>query len=1166
MSLQFLIGSAGSGKTTQAIDRCIRETQKAGHASCFLLVPEQYTLKTQAEVVRQHPNGGTMDIDIVSFPRLALRIFEELGTPEPILLDDMAKTLLLRKVAAEKEKDLGMFRRNIKRPGFLEELKSVLSEFWQYQIGEEELKGWYEKAGNKPLIQAKIRDILTIGSAFRAELEDNTIPEEELLSVCARHVAESSQLKGCLLVLDGFTGFTPGQCVFLRELLKAAGEVVVTLTLGSGLAMRDVTREEDLFWLSKSTYAKVGRLAEEAGVKILPDLYLAGEKSQAAPRFAAAMQLARLEKGWGRPLAEQQEKDLGSPLAEQKEKDFGKSLAEQQEKRPEEPQSVFLHQCKNPRDEVWFVAEEIGRRVRSGQYRYRDMAVVMGDTAIYGNTLKEVFKQCHIPVFYDASRSLLTNPLAMLALSILSVPEKSFAAEEVFACFKSGFFPITREACDRLENVALRDGIRGEKAFTDVWNMSEELNEAKAAALAPLLAFLEGAKAGGKTVHAYLTALRECLTGIGAEEKMAAYATGFEAKGDFSARKEYEQTWRLTMDLFDRIDALMGSEKPGSGELREILKSGFDEIRAGVIPAGLDEVTAGDLVRTRLVDVKVLFLLGMNEGILPAVPPSGGILSDLDREWLKGIGVELKPTERENSFIQKFYFYQAITKPSEELHLSFSAGDLDGAALLPSGYLSELTQALPELSVRREAERKPYEISADQTFGRVAEGLRAYALTGTEGDWEKGFTWLSSQDEYQDVIDKMLKRAFWEYQAETLGEDVAKLLYGEQLKGSVTRLEHYASCAYEWFLADALKAAERKLHVFEARDMGTLFHAALESFFRLMKKRGLTYAEVTEDVRREMTEICVSEALLNVQSTALTSTARNRYRKERLRRMTDRTIWALCEQGKRGDFLPEEVELAFSSESTRAMNLPLSDGNVLRLKGKIDRIDKLKTEDGEYIRVIDYKSGNKSFDLNEVYEGLNLQLILYLDAALELEETRHPGKRFKPAGVFYYHIDDPLVDAPEGAEEAERQALILKALSLKGLVNRDPAVLYGTDRDLTEGKRSDIFPVTIKNGIPDKRSQTASESELRDLIRHIRKKITESGDKITRGEVPVNPYKKGKDTSCTYCLFKTVCGFDPALPGFEYRRLSDLNSEEIFTTIKEENHGNGLDNAAEKSD
>ena len=443
------------------------------------------------------------------------------------------------------------------------------------------------------------------------------------------------------------------------------------------------------------------------------------------------------------------------------------------------------------------------------------------------------------------------------------------------------------------------------------------------------------------------------------------------------------------------------------------------------------------------------------------------------------------------------------------------------------------------------------------------QGGNPQERTGEEAAFLELYRYFYCSKEHREQVKQLVEAAFYSYEERGIGRAAARALYGQSLQGSVTRLEQFASCAYAHFLKYGLELMERQEYELEAVDMGNLFHQSIDRCFEVMKNSGQDWRNLTEEARRRLVQECVSQVTEEYGNTIMQNSARNAYLAGRIERITDRTIWALAEQVKKGDFEPVGFEVSFSSiDNLKAMRIGLSEDEELQLRGRIDRMDLCEDEEHVYVKIIDYKSGTTAFDLAALYYGLQLQLVVYMDAAMEMEERNHPGKEVVPAGIFYYHINDPLADKQEGmaAEEIEKQ--ILRQLRMNGLVNSQLDIINHLDREIR--KESDVIPVAIKDGyVQESRSSVASTRRFEDLRRFVNRKLKEAGQDILKGNVELKPSKQADRTACDYCPYHAVCGFDTKTAGYGYRRLKGLKPEEIWAEIspdrKEEQDGSEMD-------
>lgn len=1168
MSLQFIIGGSGSGKTTRLYEDLIRQSMADPGGRYFALVPEQFTMQTQKEIVTLHPNHGVMNIDIVSFERLAYRVFEELAVESLAVLDDMGKSMVLRKVAAGVKKDLKLFGSHLDKAGFIGELKSMLSEFFQYGISEERLAEITAEA-DSTLLKQKLSDMQVLYRAFREYTEGKMIAKEEILEILCRRLPESELIRGSVVTLDGYTGFTPVQYKLLELLFQYCKKVTVTITMDPEENPYREGSAEHLFHMSRHTICRLTDAASAAGCVREEDILLPNAKNW---RFQNSPELGLVEKCLFR---------FG-----------GGNASEQYSCGRNTSENVFLYQAATPLKEVQFLCGELSRLVRRDGYRYREIAVITGDLEQYSREIVRQFAEHQIPCFIDYKKNILGNPMVELVRAALEVLQKNFSYESVFRYLKTGLalplapdtYPKEREQelLSLAENYCLALGIRSFKRWNETWeavyrgaeliNLSE-LNAFRAAVLQPLISLREVFSRKDATVRELTEALVHFLEELQMEEKLRIYEEEFHAAGEVSLEKEFGQVYGLVMDLFDRITALLGEENTSRREYIEILDAGFSEIKVGLIPAVVDRVVVGDITRTRLSHIKVLFFLGVNDGIVPSVSGRGGILSEAERRSLKSHKVELAPTAREEGFLQRFYLYLALTKPSDRLYLTCAAASAEGKSLKPSTLMGQVLKLFPEktLQVPKEKELAVWALPLGLQW--VLSGLKDYENRKADGTFLELYRYLLSSETYGEEMKRLLDASFYAYEDKGIGRTAAKEIYSQILHGSVTRMELYASCAYAHFLAYGLELSERPVYELAASDIGNLFHGAIDLYFKRMKEEQRSFSDISEEDRKQLVSECVSAVTADYGNTIMKSSGRNQYLERKVLRITDRTVWALTEQLKRGDFEPSGFEVSFSpADNLRAMKIPISKEEAIHLKGRIDRIDLCEDGDLLYLKIIDYKTGKTKFDITDLYHGLQLQLVVYMDAAVEKVQRKFPEKTVVPAGLFYYNIDDPMAERKEIWDAEATNAEILKKLRMNGLVNGRPEALAHLDHRLAPGEGgtvdSEVVPVSLKNDeIVERKSSVAGETRFAALGAFVNRKLKTMGREILDGTISVAPYKDGGRTACDFCPYHSVCGFDVKTDGYGFRRFDSVSPEEIWEEIEktgaEKNKGEGT--AAEKN-
>ena len=1138
MSLRFCFGPSGSGKSHRIYEEIMQRAAEEPGRNFLIIVPDQFTMQTQKDLVMRSDRDGILNIDVLSFGRLSHRILEEVGTKEMPVLDDTGKSLVLQKVAADLKEQLPAMGSLLHKQGYIHEVKSAISEFMQYGISTQDMDKLITSAQKRGALAMKLKDLKTLYRGFQDYIRDHFITTEETLDVLRRSLSKSKILKGSVVVFDGFTGFTPIQNRLIQELMRVCAETIVTVTIGVGEDPYKMDGEQKLFHLSKKTVADLEKLAAEAEVERGEDLFVKGGPN----RFAKAPALHYLEQNLFRYQYE--------PYA-----------GEQQE--------IHMFEALSPREEVHQTALYIRHLIREQGMTYRDIAVVIGDLEGYASYVETEFGQLEIPCFLDRTRGIVLNPMIEYIKSALQLYIKDFSYDTVFHFLRSGMADISREEIDELENYVIRTGARGYRTYSRLFTRrTEELQEnaegseqAEEKTMERLNRIRQQFMDAVEILHMgsqekagdYVSHLYDFLEQNQVQQKLLNYQQQFEKEGDLSRAREYAQIYRLVMDLLDQVYELLGEEEISRQEFADILEAGFGEITVGTIPQNVDRIVVGDMERTRLKQVKVLFFLGVNDGNIPKNASKGGIISDMDREFLIESGTEMAPSPRQQMYIQRLYLYLNMTKPSEQLYLSYAKVNSEGKGIRPSYLIDTVRKLFPAMSVEYPQNRSRLEqIEGRQEGARyLAEELREY-VEGTLPEEERQDFYLMYRAYEADAAgrDLLTRAAFRRYRESGLSRIVARALYGQQLENSVSRLETYAACACRHFLQYGLSLQEREEFGFEASDMGTVYHAVLENFAGKLAESNLTWWDFTEDFAAKAVKESVEAYAATYGETVLYSSARNEYAITRMSRILTRTVLTLQKHLKQGSFQPDDYELSFRfAEDLDSIHVDLSEDEKMHLQGRIDRIDVSEDAEHVYVKVIDYKSGNRKFDLAALYYGLQLQLVVYMNAAMEVESRKHPDKEIVPAALLYYHIDDPTIETPVELTDEQINEQILAKLRMNGVVNSDPEVVERLDRYMQD--KSVVIPVEKKkDGSFSARSGVLSREEMQLISSYVDAKIRSIGREILDGKIAANPYEKGNEEACTYCAYKKVCGFDGSIPGYEKRQLEDLDKQALMQRMQ----------------
>lgn len=1143
--LSFVFGASGSGKSSILQEKMIREALENPKKWYLFLVPDQFTMETQRSIVEKHPCHGIMNIDVLSFGRLSYRVFEETGGVSQPVLDDTGKNLILRIVADRLKPELKTLGGYLKKQGYIHEIKSAISEFMQYGIGISDLEKMIAFSEKRGALAGKLKDLALLYRGFEEYIKDHYLTKEESLQVLSNRIEHSAMLRGSVIVFDGFTGFTPIQLQVIRELMKVTEAVYFTLLLDGRENPYEETGEQNLFALSRKTVKSLEKCAKEAEVARGKDLFL---KDVPVKRLKDAPALSHLEQS----------------LFRYPQKAFRGA-----------PDGIHLAFLPGMRQEARYAARTIRRLVREDNCCFRDIGVICGNLENYEDVISSEFSKLEIPFFIDQNRGILLNPFVELIRSALRLHTQNFSIDAVNHYIRSGLVGFSLEIVDELDNYIREMGIHGygrwNRIFTrlpsglEKGSVSEEEKAEGAALLVRLnetreeiLHSVSYLKEMGKTASEKVRALYAFIEESHIQEKLTAFEKEFEESGDLVRAREYHQIYPFIIDLLSEIVELSGEEELTDEEFAELLDAGFSEMQVGTIPQNVDHVTVGDMQRSRLKEIRVLLFLGINDGNIPGNVGSGGILSDIDREFLRESEYELAPSPRQKMYTQRLYLYMNMTKPSEKLYLTYAGCDQDGKSLRPAYLIETFKKLYPDLIIEKPEENSPFERLETwrDSYDYVADGLREAVCGNLSAEQEASLVQLlKTMQEKSDTAkeaEKLMQGAFAEYREERLPKQLVFALCGSDLVGSITRLETFAACAYEHFLKYELLLKEREEFGFEAVDMGNIFHSVLAEFSEKLPERGYHWLDLPKEEGEKLLQEILEAHTAAYKNAVLYETARSRYALERILRILKRAVFTLQYQLQQGKFLPKKFEMSFSSlQDLDTVNVALTEKERLRLVGRIDRLDTCEENNICYVKVIDYKSGKNHFDIVALYHGLQLQLVTYLNAAMEYEKRQQPQKEIVPASILYYHIDDPILEIKEEKTPEEINAEILKALRPIGIVNDDAEIIEKIDA--SQGATKEALPLSRKkDGSFAENSLLMNRENIELIADYAAGKLKELGSGILNGEIGMHPYSRKDRDACTYCPYSRICGFDKKLPGCEKRVLQEEDREEILEKVREE--------------
>lgn len=1089
MALQLVLGPSGAGKSEYIYDEIISGSQKDPKANYILLVPEQYSLAIQRRIAMKHERKGSFQIDVIGFNRLAYRVFDELHIKPAKVLEDFGKSMLIRQAAGEHREELRLYGNSLDKAGFIDEAKSLMSELYQYDVPRENLEKALSEltdAGEDLVLSKKLQDMLVIFEAFEHKKGDAFIVAEQMLELLTDAAERSELIANSEIVLDGFTGFTPIQLKLIETLLRRAKKVTVLLTIDYATFCKKHVPEHALFALTKQTMDGLFLAAERAGVCVLPHIFM-GENG--GVRWEEGHPLHHLERNLFRyPYAvwEDEQDDLPD----------------------DKKNAIQITVYDNPNCELTGVAQMIRALVMKGKMRYKDIAVVSGNLEQAGDLADRIFPLYEIPYFVDMTRPVKNHPCVDAILHCLRIVSENFTYDSVFAFLKSGVVQTMEQSeIEMLENYVLAKGRKGIRSWSQPFLNGEDdtMEELRVQVMEILQPFYKALSGGKKKVSVFVSEIYKWM------EKLS-YETLFE---------DTPRLYEKLCELLDKMLEIMPEDKVDVAEFEELFRVGMKDISLGLIPPTLDMVVVGDITRTRLSDIRALFIVGVNDGVIPKRARRGQIINDREKERLDTLGVHMAPTERVNSYTEQFYLYQNMTKPKEYLYLSYVNMSASNEPMRPSYILERIKRIFPSLREKQGQRIENMLVTKTTGFEALAEGLQELLAGNTAHQKETLLLYRLFMEKANPVRLLRMEQAMRYHNIpKQLEQSVAELISLQDMAMSVSKLEQYAKCAYAFFLRYVLRLEEREIHGIDNRNVGTILHGAMEQMFCHVRDNMANDWKSLDDEKRDaLTERFVKESFQKEYENQNVEEGQFAILMKMLIRVGKRTVKKL-QSLIEDSYEPRYFEQKFKK------NIRVGDtGQTMTLVGVVDRGDvRIDPETHTiYLRVIDYKSGAHDFDLGKLYEGLELQLAIYTDVMTELVRESYNKNRTGelytviPDEMFYYHMQDPYVEADteEEAEQVREKKLKYNGIEAKEHAIMDTVVGYA-------GYKAGELASQIKDGI-----------------------------------IPKNPEKDGQRTACDFCEFKDVCRFDEKYGKnrYHYTKHNKNEQEKLLEVMSQAWHG-----------
>lgn len=1125
MSLQIIYGRSGSGKTNyifQEISKNINNGRKK-----YIITPEQFSFTAEKELLRCLNNGesAVINAEVLTFARMAHRVANEVGGSNKTILSNCGKSMLVYSILADKKNNLKFLG---KSDSNIDMVMTQITELKKHGVTLENLGNLKEQiAQTDTYLETKLNDIYTVYSKFQEKITNNYIDENDSLAILKNQLDATNMFKDTEIYIDEFVGFTKQEYDVIEKLLNTANKVVITVTSDEMQKMQEASN--DIFYSNKETIEKVLKVAKDTGTKIEEPIFL-----NTIQRFKSD-ELKHIEKNL-----------YNFPY----------------KKYTNKTENIKLFLANNQYSEIEQTAQRIAELVRSGEYRYRDLAIITKNIETYSNLCRAIFKKYDIPVYIDEKRDLSQNILVKYLISILDIFARNWSYDSVFNYIKCGFLNISFDEICLLENYALKWEVKGSRWYKADWNFRDEdeigqatieqINKIRRQVVEPLVK-LKNSLSGNKTAKQISENLYNFFIENNIDKILESKVKKLNEMEKVNLAIEYETSWKVVMQVLDEIVLVFGDENITFENYMQILKTGLGESKLGTIPMAQDEVTVGDVDRSRSHKIKAVFIIGLNDGMFPSVNKAEGFLNDDDRQKIKQNGVELAKGTIDRIYEDNFNIYKAFTTAEEKIYLSYSSSDMEGKSLRPSVLISRIKKIFESLKEESDIINRKSEISTkDNTFEELLINLRDFR-DGKEIPeiWFNIYNIYNESPERHDKLVSAIRGLNYTNIPEKITAENIEKMYGNTLKTSVSRLEQYSGCPFSYYLKYGLKLNDKETFKVESVDTGSFMHDVIDNFFGIIEEKSINLKEITDEELEKIISEIVNDKLKLNRNYIFTTTAKYKVLAQRLKKVVTMSVKYIVQSIKQSDFevFGHEVEFGGKGQYSPIV-VTTDDGKRVEIIGKIDRVDILKNPDGTYVRIIDYKSSVKNIDLNQVASGLQLQLLTYLNETCKVED-------FIPAGVLYFNLTNPTIGTEKNMTDEEIEDKIRQEFKMKGLILADVNIIKKMDTNIENEPKgiSKIIPATLKKDgeLSSRGTSAVTKEQFEYLQKYMEKIIKQISEGILGGNIDVKPYYNSgnKRTPCEYCKYKSICRFDENSICNNYNYLSNLNKEAIMEIIKE---------------
>ncbi len=1141
MAVKFIFSEIENELKNLCIDRVVESTNNKQ----LLIVPEQNTLTTDTQLINKSKNNAFLFANVLSFKRLAFYVLNETEVSAKENLTSIGRILVIKKVLHEVQDNLLYFKNSITRPGFATQISETLNQMARYNFSTQEFNSLidiFDSKSNSTSFQLKLKDLNLIYSAFNKKIEENYFTTDDLLHILAENIKNSEYIKGLDVYINSFYSYSVLENKVILEIAKHCNSLTITLPLSQKDNLDTIRINEvelnDFYFEPKKATKQLLKLFDNT-----EDLKVEFEHIKSVSRNENIQYILD---------------------------NYGKSYSKTVKKAGFVDNTVQFFECENKYTETEFIANLINEKITQG-YRYKDIVLVCPDIDSYSYIIKNVFNKQNIPIFYDKKDMLFKNRVVECICSALDVIVKNFKYESLFRFLKSGVIDFDNEKLSMFENYIVEYGIRnymwnyerwsyGQNSFKQVYDL-DEINEFKNLVvdlLSPL-------------VDKKLTISEHCKNLYSFIEKIYVFkyieTKVLDDSTPINVKRELELVWSKTIEIIEQMYEVLGDEKVTLEEFVSIFESGVREEDFGHIPTYDDQVVIANINRSKIESAKVIIFMDCTDRNYPKYTEQNIIFDTEECENILNTGYKILDSSLERLYAQNLAMYLYIAKVENELIFTKAKATFKGDELKPARVVSNI-QKLLDKSFTEESSVK-FSYSSKES---VKRNIKNYAKNEQVYNWYKNSTGRIEKD----LFYKIENEEFFKY---SLSNDIIEKLYGKEILASVSKFEKYVQCPYAYHLTYNIKGRPKREYQANSMDYGQLFHKLFEIFVTNVQLAKTNWKDIDDEYISNFVDEQIEFVIINMNKEIFARDSRYKVYLDRIADISKISIKAIVYHIVSGEYEEIYSEASFKNKGgdLNVLNVNLGDKNI-RVSGEIDRVDLMrvteKDEDGNvvencYVKIVDYKSSKKSFSLNDFYNGVQLQLIVYLDSVLKNSDKLLKNTKFdtiNEAGVFYFTAQNPILDKKSIKDIAEVDREILQQFKMNGIFNSKEGVVSSIDKylkkpeelnDLGDGysdykSESDVINAkyTTKGEFYSS-SGNVDQENMQMYREYSNNKIKEIGESIFEGNIEAKPVKNKDFVYCSYCNFKNICMIELRDDKEKYNELEQLSAGEINKRILE---------------